>query len=654
MTDILCIPQKQTIDAHLKEHLAHAIELTSYQTASFFEAELNKIANLRSRISDPEPSQEKLQSLKQYWWCLHEIQKKFPEDQVEFTWFQPLSAKSKRQSAYSLRFEKLNILYNIGSLYSILALEANDGSTQALKTMCLYFQHSAGCFQEIITHLSDCREPVFDLNTGHALVYIMLSQAQECFWFKAIQDAHKNSLISRLAQQVVEYYKESLKYARKSELIREDWCSHLESKINYFMAVAYYRNGLFLEEKKYFGAATKSLELALAHLKKGNLKPNPKFMEKIEELLKEIQRDNDFIYLQSVPEHLDPVKPALMVKASPLDYFIDSTTKMPLFKDLLPIWVMDACSAFNERQEVYVKEYVVEPLLSLNKLLIQSVSKVDCPPDLKTITQEELESYELSLEDLKFNCKNIEAQLTEVEEILNEELESDAESRTKYGTISWTIPSSSSVNSAYSEKLQKLKDYLNQGRKVDMETFLLFQTVDKKLITSPIKLPESNSTLVRQVGTIIDLRGKHIKDTEIKSAEHRILPRIISEYKNTGKTSFEDLFLEHLKFFDSDINYVKSEKIKNKTVLEQLRSKDRNPALERLDPQFLYIEDLKHSMKLLEDIKRNLEEGTSFYHSLRKSTGELLSDVQNFEQSRSIEKQSLESKLNSTSNTGVQ
>lgn len=645
MTDLLCIPQKQTSDAHLKEHLSHAIELTSYQTAAFFETELNKIAHLRESVSDPEPSKAQLLDLQRYWIYLEEVAKKFPNDQIQFTWINPLLQNSERSES-SLKYERLNVLYNIGSQYSILALEANDGSSQALKTMCLFFQYSAGCFQYIIRHLKDCEEPVFDLNSGHALVNMMLAQAQECFWFKAIQDGHKNSLIAKLAQQISEYYEESLKFGHKSKLIRDDWCLHLDSKVNYFRAVTYYRNGLWLGEKKEFGDQIKSLEIALGYLRKSDLQSKANFLVKIEESIKEVQRDNDFIYLQTVPSHIDSVKPANMVNSLPLETFFPNKPSS-IFKDLLPIGVLDACSAFNDRQKQYVEQYMVDPLLSLNKLLCESLPKFELPPNLKTISPQELESYELSLNDLKFNSDNLETQFSEIEQILNQESKVDSDLRLKHGTINWDLEPSANVNGAYYQKLKKLRNYLDQGRKVDEETFSLFQIIDQKLITSPMQLPESNSPVVKLVTNVIRLREKYAKEVQAKSAEHRILSRVISEYKRTGGTEFEALFLEHLKFFDSDIKYIQSQRDENKRLVVQLQSQDDNTTTKRLDPYALYLEDLRYSLELLEDVKKNLDEGADFYQSLRKSTNESLYEAQNFANTRRTERLSLESKLNS-------
>lgn len=645
MTDLLCIPQRQTTDVHLKDQLIKVIESTSYQTASFFEDELNKIASLRESISDPEHSKTKLRDLQEYFLCLNEICKKIPNDQLQFTWFDPLLQKSDGKTEYSLEFEKLNVFYNIGSCYSILALDSNNGSPQALKVMCFYFQYSAGCFQHIIRHLNDCEEPIFDLNSGHALINIMLAQAQECFWFKAIQDGRKDSLIARLAEQVSEYYEESLRFGRKAQSIRSDWCSHLESKVNYFKAVTYFRHGLSLGEKRNFGAQIKSLEIALQYLRKSDLPSKVDFLVKIEESLKEIQRDNDFIYLQVVPTHVDLVKPAPMVSALPIETFMPNEP-IPILKDLLPINIFDACAAYNERQEEYVSQYVIDPLLSLNKLLYENMPKFELPPNLKNISKNELDSYELSLNDLKFNSGNIEVQISEIDQILKQESEMDFDSRLKYGTRNWDLVPSSKLNTVFYQKLEKLREYLSQGRKVDQDTFSLFCIIDKKLITSPIKLPESNSPLVKQVGNVVRLREKYTRDVKSKSLEHRILPRIITEYKRTGETEFEALFLDHLKYFDIDIKYLQHQKEENNRLLDQLKLQE-EASIKRVDPSTLYLEDLLHSFKLLEDVKKNLGDGANFYKSLLKSTNELLYEVQNFENTRKLERLSVESKLNS-------
>lgn len=651
MTELLCIPFKQTLKLNLKEQLSRVIDVTSYQTSSSFDEDLTEISTVRDRICDSEVSETKLKDLKLYYTYLSELQRKFPDNEIEFTWFQTLSQKSYSCSQYSLKFEKLNVLYNIGSIFSLLALDANNGSSVALKKLCLYFQYSAGCFQYILNHVSDTKEPVFDENTGYALVNMMLAQAQECFWFKAIQDSHKDSLISRLAQQIVDYYDEALRYSKRSELIRGDWSKHLESKVNYFKAVTYYRNGVALGQKGSYGAMIRSLNFSVLYLNRSNLPSKQSFMTKVEEALKNAQRDNDFIYLQTVPSDVNLIKPAPMVLAIPITDFLEvqPNSGHVLFKDLLPIDVVESCSGYNERQDEYIRQHIIEPLRALNKLLKDNIPKFEIPPDVRTIPEEEMAQYDLTFSDQKVNIDRIQALIVEIEGILKQEAETDAQLRNRYGTLKWVLAESSSLNKPYYEKLQKLKDYKNQGNSVDSETISLFELIDRNLITSPIKIPESNDPTIREICEAVKKRDLYIKELASKSSEHRILSRIITEYKKTGETNFESVFREHIKYFDVDLRYVQEQKTQNKSLLEKLKGHKIGPEVKRMEPFRLYIEELEYSLKLLEDVKRNVEEGSKFYQELMKSANLLLSEVHMFETARRESKRQLEENISSGS-----
>lgn len=648
MTELLCIPFKRTLNVNLKDELAKVIDMTSYQTSTFFKDDLDKISAARETICDSTVSEARLQDIKQYWAYLICLQNKFPDNQIEFTWFQTLSAKSHACPQYSLVFEKMNLLYNIGCMYSLLALDANDGSSSSLKKLCLYFQYSAGCFQYILDHLSDTKEPVVDKNTNLALINVMLAQAQECFWFKSTKDSHKHSLISRLARQVVDYYNDAVEYSRKSELIRSNWVQHLESKRCYFQAVVNYRNGLALGEKNRYGAMVKSLSLALENLKKSEMTSKADFMKTVEVALKNAQRDNDFIYLQQIPSELDSVKPAPMVKPLPISDFLKTSLEQNdcLFRNLLPIAVMESCSAYNERQDEYVRQNITEPLLALNKLLNDDIPRFEVPENLKPISEEQMAHYEFILSDQKNKHDRIKSLHSEIESILEEEAETDEELRKRYGTFKWKLQESCTLNKNFYDKLQKLRDYARQGEVVDQETFTLFKSIDRKLITSPIKLPESNNSVVRDAIALIKRREQSIQDVLGKSLEHRILPKIVSKYKATGKLDFETLFREHLRFFDTDVKYVQEEKEHNKTMSKMLGNQTEETSVKRLEPYKLYIEDLAYSVKLLEEVKSNIDAGDQFYQDLMKSCKALLIETQEFEAYRREQKRELEKKLN--------
>lgn len=259
MSDLLAIPLKRTLEVDLSTELSKLIDATSFQTASFFKPDILKVVSARNNAITPDLSIDGLVALKKYYTILIQLEKKFPDNQIEFTWFQTLSQKSRGSSHYSLQWETLTIVYNIGCMYSLLALNTSRNSAESLKTSCLYFQNSAGCFMYVLERQETLQTmSVVDNATANALASLMLAQAQECFWFKAVQDKYKDSLISKLSQHIVDLYGKAISDAQKGKLIRNDWTDHLKAKKAYFSAVTYYRMALSLNEKKQFGNAVKA------------------------------------------------------------------------------------------------------------------------------------------------------------------------------------------------------------------------------------------------------------------------------------------------------------------------------------------------------------------------------------------------------------
>lgn len=201
--------------------------------------------------------------------------------------------------------------------------------------------------------------------------------------------------------------------------------------------------------------------------------------------------------------------------------------------------------------------------------------------------------------------------------------------------------------------MNKLKEYIDQGSAIDKQTNELFQTIDKTLITSEIKLPESNDPLTNKIKQVIQERSEHIEKTKRKSSEYRILPKIISSYKKSGTTDFEPIFIEHLKYFDEDLRYVNDTKQENMKLIHEIERKENNKTnesgktkkMERTDPRELYIEDLKYSLGLLDEVKDNLNAGTTFYENLINSTNTFCNEVREFDETRRIEKTKLDESL---------
>ena len=92
----------------------------------------------------------------------------------------------------NLLFERLSVVYNIAALYSQLATSQSRTTAESLKRACQYFQQAAGMFEYLSTQTSSLRLPPgvtvedFSEPTITSLTFLMLAQAQECFWQKAV------------------------------------------------------------------------------------------------------------------------------------------------------------------------------------------------------------------------------------------------------------------------------------------------------------------------------------------------------------------------------------------------------------------------------------------------------------------------------------
>lgn len=92
----------------------------------------------------------------------------------------------------NLLYERLSVLYDIAALYSLLATAQSRTTADSLKRACQYFQCAAGTFEHLSHHTSDLRFSPgvvvddFSEPTVSCLKFLMLAQAQECFWQKAV------------------------------------------------------------------------------------------------------------------------------------------------------------------------------------------------------------------------------------------------------------------------------------------------------------------------------------------------------------------------------------------------------------------------------------------------------------------------------------
>lgn len=235
---------------------------------------------------------------------------------AEFTWYPALGYNTERPMVRNnLKYELMNILYNLASLYSQLAVAQSRTGTEGLKTAAGYFSSAAGVLQhmqkEVLPELRMSDPPDdMDANTLESLTQLLLAQSQECFWQKAVMDGYKDAIIARLAARVSDLYSSAGEAAMKSEAISSAWIHHMSAKHHHFAGAAQYRAACDCLEKRRYGEEVARLQDAVAcvneglkesrggYLNKAVLDDLNGLKRKVEEDLKRAEKDNDVIYLR--------------------------------------------------------------------------------------------------------------------------------------------------------------------------------------------------------------------------------------------------------------------------------------------------------------------------------------------------------------------
>jgi programmed cell death 6-interacting protein len=240
---------------------------------------------------------------------------------ADFTWYPALGYNTERPiSQNNLKFELANVLFNLAALYSQLAIHANRGTPDGLKLACNYFCLSAGVISHlksnVIPELRSTPPEDMDVPTLESLQQLMLAQAQECFWQKAVMDGYKDASIAKLAARVSDLYSSAGDWGVKSEAISSEWIHHMTAKHHHFAAAAQYRQACDCLEKRRYGEEVARLRDSVIcvnealkesrYINKTVLADLNGLKTKVQEDLKRAEKDNDLIYL-SWFNHSKPV-----------------------------------------------------------------------------------------------------------------------------------------------------------------------------------------------------------------------------------------------------------------------------------------------------------------------------------------------------------
>ena len=390
--NILFLPFRRTHSARLSAAIRQYISTKYDQYPNMFTQDMEAIDRLRvDAVNTLEPHVSGIRNLTAYAAQLVFIGGKFPIDiGVDFTWYPALGFNTQKpMSENNLRFELANVLYNLAALYSQLAISLNRSTSDGLKLACNYFCQAAG----VISHLKtviipDMRaSPPEDMDTMtlESIQQLLLAQAQECFWSKAVKDELKDALIAKLAAKVSDFYDQAAEYGTKSDIISTEWIHHMTAKQHHFAAAAQYRASRDCLEKQNYGEEVARLRDSLKCVNEalkesrwinkivlGDLNG---LKNRVSEDLKRAEKDNDIIYLIPVPpkSELKTLDRAGMATARVPQEVSDPSSTLgeggqfgqPLFARLVPYAVHVAANIYEERKNRLVNVSIIDEIEGL-------------------------------------------------------------------------------------------------------------------------------------------------------------------------------------------------------------------------------------------------------------------------------------------------
>ncbi|PWN45049.1 BRO1-domain-containing protein [Ceraceosorus guamensis] len=350
----------------------------------------------------------------------------------------------------SISYERCALLWSLAALHSSLAAREGRGDNESIKRAISGFSIAAGILNALLSLVTELlsediartsRAADLDLAPRNlaALRDLMLAQAQECAWSRAVRDRLKDGTIARLALRVQEFYSSALAHAQGSckspiadlpatssarpeavtalELLPaslpKDWVAHITAKQAHFSGAAQYRKSVEDGGANRYGTEIARLQLAQQHIKQAldacrskgvstMLAEDARSLQAvIGTNLHRAVKDNDLIYLEAIPSagDLPKILGASLVEAKvpselekPLQHLSEGTNVTPalgkpLFAELVPYAVHVAVSVYEDRKDSYVRDELNARREELDAIAASTLQSLSLPGSLQALEQ---------------------------------------------------------------------------------------------------------------------------------------------------------------------------------------------------------------------------------------------------------------------------
>ncbi|EON68828.1 hypothetical protein W97_08086 [Coniosporium apollinis CBS 100218] len=510
-SNILSLPFRRTHSISLAEAIKQYISTKYDQHPDMFTQDLQAIDQLRSSaVNAIEPHTSGVKKLQAYAAQLVWMGGKFPIDiGVDFSWYPAIGYNTQRPiSQNNLRFELANIVYNLAAMYCQLATSSNRSTSDGLKAACNYFCLAAGVISHlkinVVPELRSAPPEDMDTMTLESLEHLLLAQAQECFWQKAVKDGLKDASIAKLAAKVSDLYSEASDFGIKSESITSEWIHHMTAKHHHFAAAAQYRAACDCLEKRKYGEEVARLRDALScvnealresrYISKAVLADLNALKTRVQEDLKRAEKDNDMIYLIPVPPkpELKTLDRATMVAARVPKELSDPLSLLgengalgrPLFSKLVPYSVHVAASIYADRRDRIVNQ-TIDELEALTARMHEVLKSLNLPGSLQALEKplglppglishaEEIRQQDginrlyRSIDETRKLKETDRAMFQEGLDLLRAEAAEDDRARRKYGTDRWNRPTSEQAVPQLYAQIGEIEGYLKSAANSD-------------------------------------------------------------------------------------------------------------------------------------------------------------------------------------------
>ncbi|XP_014669831.1 PREDICTED: tyrosine-protein phosphatase non-receptor type 23-like, partial [Priapulus caudatus] len=358
-------PESTDFSAALKKYVKEYY----HEDPESYNKEIKELEQLRQNAIKASKDFMGCSVLKRYFAQLHLLQSRFPMSEggaaaVNFTW---ADVYTNTWGTYAdVKFEMSAIMYNIGALHSVLGTMDNRQTAE----VCEFSSVDDGTRGSL---------PNTDMTRDVLNVYvnIMLAQAQECILEKSMVDHRKSTIIAKVASQVVEYYRQAIKYLDPQGKVQlyvgnkqcKEWQKKLRLKIPYYECVSLLYMGNQSEEQQkwgegvaYFQASVDKLNEAIKLSSSGDgalVQEALRFtMDVVGGKFNSAKKDNDFIYHEKVPEFemLEEVKGASLVKGIPFNFNDKDVSGDDIFARLIPMETHEASSLYSEEKAKVLRE----------------------------------------------------------------------------------------------------------------------------------------------------------------------------------------------------------------------------------------------------------------------------------------------------------